>query len=198
MIDKIELSNHMRNFGLHMIGKGLHNATFSEMMNPFSHDMSIVHIAHGTEIVFKARIAQEHPLLIFSKIPKYSKIQKESIDIIDLLEHGQTVMYSEIPDLLWSSAGYKLENLDLYYEFGKIRNQIIHLFAPKIELAELAYNYTFNVVEKAINSWWDETIFEYAGEYDDDFLSYAFEQLDNYNIKTNYALDENYHLVKIE
>jgi hypothetical protein len=62
---KDELLNHMRDFGLHMLAKGIVNANFNEMLSPYNHAMAIVHIGHGAELIIKARIAQEHPLLIF-------------------------------------------------------------------------------------------------------------------------------------
>lgn len=162
---KKRLTTHMRDFGLHMVAKGVVNATFSEMLNPYSHAMSIVHIAHGAEIIFKARIAEEHPLLIFSKLPKTTQVTG-NMNIMDILENGQTIMYSELPDKLWAITGHRIEHVELFSQFGKIRNQIIHLTVPDIELDELALKFTFSVVETAINEWWDETILEYAPNYD--------------------------------
>src|SRR5205085_10512721 len=116
---KLELTEHMKDFGLHMIARGIVNATFTEQLNPYAHAMSIVHVAHGTEIIFKARITEEHPLLIFSKVPKSSQLVNDSLAILDLLEEGQTFMYSELPERLWACTGYKLPNVDLYNKFGK-------------------------------------------------------------------------------
>ncbi len=81
----------MKDFGLHMIGRGLVNATFSEILNPYSHAMSIVHIAHGTEIVIKARIAEEHLLFIFSTLPKSTISDDKELGIIELLEKGRSI-----------------------------------------------------------------------------------------------------------
>ena len=117
---KKELTEHMRDFGIHMIARGVVNATFSEMHNPYSHAMSVVHVAHGTEIIFKAKIAEEHPLLIFSKFPKSKQLANSKLDILDLLDSGQTIMYSELPERLWATTDYKIEKIDLYNEFGKI------------------------------------------------------------------------------
>ncbi len=56
--------------------------------------MCVVHAAHAAEILLKARIAQEHPLLIFSKLPK-SNPSKNNLTLIDLLEDGRTFSYEE-------------------------------------------------------------------------------------------------------
>ena len=56
--------------------------------------------------------------------------------------------------------------------------------------------FTFKIIEKAINSWWDTTILEYAPDYDEVVLEYIFERLGELGLETNYAFDENYNLIK--
>ena len=36
-------------------------------------ELSILQVAHAMEILIKARIAEEHPLLVFDKLPKPTK-----------------------------------------------------------------------------------------------------------------------------
>jgi hypothetical protein len=47
--------------------------------------MCVVHAAHAAEILLKARIAQEHPFLMFSKLPKGDSY-KNPLTFMDLLE----------------------------------------------------------------------------------------------------------------
>ena len=56
--------------------------------------------------------------------------------------------------------------------------------------------FAFEVVENAINDWWDLTILEFAQNYDSEYLEYVFEQLDRLNIKTKYKKGEDYELIK--
>lgn len=191
---KIELVDHMKDFGLHMIGKGLVNGTFSEILNPYSHAMSIVHIAHGTEIIIKARIAEEHPLLIFSKLPKSTVSIDNKLGIIDLLEKGQTIMYSELEERLWAVTGYRIPNRELFNFFGKVRNQIIHLAVPNEDLSDLSLKFGYGLIEQMVNEWWDITLLEYAENYDDAYLEYVFEQLERLKINTKYKLNDQYVL----
>lgn len=191
--DKLRMASQMRNFGLYMVAKGAVNATFSEQGSPYAHAMGVVHVAHGFEILMKSRIVEEHPLLIFSKIPQESNTEGEEIELNDLLEHGQTIMYSELPHRLWAATGCKISDLKMYNEFGKIRNQIIHFSVPEISLSDLTLKYTFLVVEKAVNEWWDTTILEYASYYNEDYCEYVFEQLTRLNIPINYKLNEDSH-----
>jgi len=192
---KSELALHMRELGLHMIGKGLVNATFAEILFPYNQAMAIIHIGHGAELIIKARIAEEHPLLIFSSIPKSSSSVESKLGIIDLLEKGQTFGYAELPERLWAVTGDIVPGIDVYNKFGKLRNQIIHLAVPDERLADIALSFGFGVLEKLVNMWWDETLLSYAVSYDTEYLFYVFEQLDRLNIEINYRND-GYDIIK--
>ena len=188
--DKYRMAAQMRDFGLNMVGKGIVNATFSEIGSPYSHAMGLVHVANGFEILIKSKIVEEHPLLIFSKIPKEGNIKDGNLRFEDLIEHGQTIMYSELPERLWATTGYKIEPISLYNEFGKVRNQIIHFAVPEISLSDITLNFTFQIIEKAINRWWDTTILEYAQEFEDEYSLYVFDQLERLNIKIDYKYED--------
>ena len=194
--DKFKIASQMRDFGLSMVAKGVVNATFSEHGEPYSHAMGLVQVANGFEILIKSKIVEEHPLLVFTKIPKEANLLDGNIKMEDLIEHGQTIMYSELPDRLWATTGYKIEPIELYNKFGRIRNQIIHFAIPNISLSEFTLEFTFKVIEKAINTWWDTTILEYAQEYDDAFIENIFEVLNDLELESNYTVDENYYLIK--
>ena len=178
--DKQRMASQMRDFGLAMVAKGIVNATFSEHGVPYSHAMGLVHVANGVEVLIKSKIVEEHPLLVFSKIPKEANVYGGNIKIEDLLEHGQTIMYSELPDRLWATTGYKIEPVELYNKFGRIRNQIIHFAVPEISLSDLTLEFTFKIIEKAINSWWDITILDYVQEYDDVIFEHIFQRLEEF------------------
>lgn len=194
--DKVKIASQMRDFGLSMIAKGTVNATYSEMTEPYSHAMGLIQVANGFEILIKSKIVEEHPLLVFTKIPKETHLTDGNIKLVDLLEYGQTIMYSELPDRLWATTGYKIEPIDLYKKFGKVRNQIIHFAVPEISLSDLTLEFTFTIIERAINSWWDTTILEYALDYDDVILENIFERLDGLSLDSNYTVDDNYNLIK--
>ena len=108
-----QVSQHMKEFGLHILGRAIYDATFSEMTRPFAHMLSVVHAAHGAEILIKARIAEEHPLLIFKSYPK-SNTTKDVLSIKELFKYGRTLMYSDLPEVLWATTGYRIKELDRY------------------------------------------------------------------------------------
>lgn len=194
--DKYKIASQMRDFGLFMVAKGLVTATYSEIGNPYSHAMGLVQVANGFEILIKSKIVEEHPLLVFNKVPKETNLSDGNIKMEDLLEHGQTIMYSELPDRLWATTGYKIQPIELYNRFGRVRNQIIHFAIPEISLSDFTLEYTFQIIETAINEWWGTTILEYTQEYDDSILENIFERIEELNLQINYTVDEQFNLIK--
>jgi len=193
--EKSAIAGQMREFGLHMVAKGVVNAIFSEYGSPYSHAMSIVHVAHGFEILMKSAIVEEHPLLIFKKLLTAKTV--ETLTFESLIEHGQTIMYSELPERLWATTGYKMTDAEklLFNNFGKLRNQIIHFSAPnEKELGDRTLDFVFNLIEKSIYEWWGVTILEYIQEYDDASIEYVFERLDDLHIDSKYEYTEDFEL----
>ena len=188
----------MRNYGLTIIAKNIIEILKDDNL-PYAHATNVVNIAHGFEILLKARIVQEHPLLIFGKISNNEKIKDQELKFEDLLENGRTIEYSKLPYQLWATTGYKISNMELFKEFGKIRNQIIHFHVPmELSLAEMSFKYSFNVVEKCINEWWnDYTIFKYIKVFDRNMYKKIFDKLNELDIITLYHFDTKKGYVKI-
>src|SRR5690349_3474380 len=111
-----QIAEHMKDFGLHLLGRAIHDATYSEMYTPFSHALGVTHAAHGAELIVKARIAQEHPLLIFDELPRSATAAGGKLTIEHLLVRGKTVQYSELPELLWAATGYRMPDPSAFLE----------------------------------------------------------------------------------
>lgn len=175
--DTKQVAEHMKDFGLHILGRAIYDATFSETMRPFAHVLSVVHAAHGAEILIKARIAQEHPLLIFSSYPK-SKTTNAMLTINELFEHGRTLTYSELPEALWAATGYRIKQQNEFLKFGTLRNGLVHFSAPDFDAAGETYKFVFEVMDYIIHDFWNESFVEYAEYWDDDIFAYLTEQID--------------------
>lgn len=89
---------------MRLTGIFLFKDAFLEAVRGEKRGMCVVHAAHAAEILLKARIAEEHPLLIFSKLPKIDH-KKETPTFTDLIEKGYTFSYAELPDQLWAATG---------------------------------------------------------------------------------------------
>ena len=156
----------MRYFGLHVLGRAVFDATFAEIQKPFAHSLSVVHAAHGAEIILKARIAQEHPLLIFYKLPKTSSTEG-LLTITELLDYGQTIRYEELPETLWAATGFRMPKANEFLQFGRLRNQIMHCSVPEGELADKTLRFCFEVIEPMVREFWTESLVRYAEGWDD-------------------------------
>jgi hypothetical protein len=169
----------MKDFGFHILGRAVYDATFSEMTRPFAHVLSIVHAAHGAEILIKARIAQEHPLLIFSAYPK-SKTTNTMLSIKELFEHGKTLTYSELPEVLWATTGYRIKKLADFKKFGDVRNGLVHFAAPDFDAAAETLRFSFEVLDPIVQDFWNESFVKYSEYWDDDIIAggYLREQID--------------------
>lgn len=153
--------------------------------------MCVVHAAHAAEILLKARIAQEHPLLIFSKLPK-AEPNKSSLTLIDLLESGRTLSYEELPDQLWAATGIKIERVKQYREFGRLRNQIVHFSMANAEtLNELTICYSLEVLDPLVESFWGRSVIDFIiKDPHDYYASFVGSGLFEDEIRKAFVIDE--------
>lgn len=193
--DTFEISKHMKEFSFNILGRAIYDACFSELTKPFSHTLAIVHAAHGAEILIKARIAKEHPLLIFSKLPK-SNTSLDKLSISELFEYGKTYNYSDLPELLWATTGFRIKEEKRFLEFGNLRNIIIHFAAPEIDSSFETLKYIFEIIDPLCWDLWGETFVPFAQDWDDVIISenYLQEQLStnkiNIDSRTKDIIDE--------
>jgi hypothetical protein len=155
----------MREFGLSVIGRAVVDATFAEMLKPFAHALAVIHAAQGADILLKARIAEEHPLLIFRKLPG-QRSTDGPLTIKQLFEYGRTLEYDELPQTLWACTGYPMRHLDKYLEVGRIRNMIVHFAVPEIEHSDEVLTFCASVIEPMVHDFWQCSALEFAGDWD--------------------------------
>lgn len=133
--------------------------------------MCVVYVAHAAEILLKARIAEEHPLLIFSKLPKANP-NKDTLTLIDLLESGRTLSYEELPDQLWAATGIKIELITQYREFGRLRNQIVHFSMANANMLDvLALRYSLEVLDPLVESFWGKSVIDFITKDPHDYYA---------------------------
>lgn len=157
--DVRNISDHMMHFGLSLLGHSLDHTLFMPE-NRFRPAFGILHAAQAAEILIKASIATEHPLLIFSELPKPSEDDSTKLTFDYLLAKGKTVQYSKLPDVLWAATGYKLQGLDKYHSFGLLRNQIQHLAVPDIDFTKVTLEYAIQVIDPLLVHFWEQRVFD--------------------------------------
>lgn len=176
--DTREVAEHMRQFGTHTLGRAVYDTTFSEMHRPYAHPMAVIQAGHAAEIIIKARIAQEHPFLIFDTLPKSTKTS-DLLTISELFQYGKTIQYSDLPERLWATTGYRMKKVDAFAEFGKLRNTIMHFAVPDIDTSQEVLKYAFEVVDPMLQDFWNDSVIPYAEIWDDVMVAdgYLQEQL---------------------
>ncbi len=150
-----DIYKHMLELGKAALAHANWHANYVSPENPMWPQLSVLQAAHAAEIFMKARIAQEHPLLIFDQIPKSTQIKEDYLDFEHLLEKAKTIQYSDLPERLWSVTGMKVEHLDVYKQFGLLRNSIQHFASPKkSDCEERTKEFIFKVIDPFINECW--------------------------------------------
>ena len=165
------VSEHMLALGLGALAHANWHANYMSFENDKWPELSVLQAAHAAEILIKARIAQEHPLLICEQIPRSTQVRGYFLELKDLIERAKTIQYSELPERLWATTGIKLENLEKYQSFGRLRNCIQHFAPPsQIDFSRETLDFIFEVIDPFINSCWSL----YAIDYNEDAEQYIY------------------------
>lgn len=163
---------------IHFMGTGvLSQAQRNSMYTSYGYDSrldegvyGVLQAAHAAELIIKAAIAEQHPLLIFSSLPKSKKGEDSFLSVSDLFESGKTIQYSELPEKLWAATGYRIEELEMFNSFGKLRNCIQHFATPDIDLRTEASKFIYLVIDPILEHFWGEYAVDYVDleSYQDD------------------------------
>lgn len=144
------VAENMRELGLGALTHANRHAAYQDIVNDKWAELSVLQAAHAAEILIKAKIAEEHPLLIFEKFPK---ITDDNLSLLSLFEDGHTIEWSQLPNRLWATTSMHLPNKDVFIRFGKLRNSIQHFGAiPKDVNASLeTLRFIYSVIHLFMN-----------------------------------------------
>ncbi|EHY0954987.1 hypothetical protein NMT15_003578 [Vibrio cholerae] len=167
------ISDHIHYMGIGVLSQAQRNSMYTS----YGYDSlldegvyGVLQAAHAAELIIKAAIAEQHPLLIFSSLPKSKKGDDSFLSLSDLFESGKTIQYSELPEKLWAATGYKIEEIGLFNSFGKLRNCIQHFATPDIDLRTETSRFIYLVIDPILEHFWGEYAVEYVDleSYQDD------------------------------
>ncbi len=80
--------------------------------------------AHAGELLLKALIAGEHPLLLFKNIGENTT--NDEINLDWLLKNGRTHDFSRLPSVLWAASGILIPDIVSFRRIAGLRNQVQH------------------------------------------------------------------------
>lgn len=97
----------MRELGLGALAHANNHAAYVNMESEVARwsDLSVLQAAHAAELLIKARIAQEHPLLIFEQLPRSGQAAGARLDMEDLFRQGRTIQWNDLPERLGHQRG---------------------------------------------------------------------------------------------
>lgn len=164
-----DVPKRMLRLGLAALSHANTHANFISFENDMWAELSVLQVAHAMEILIKARIAQEHPLLIFDSLPKSSQV--DHLHYESLLNKAKTVQYSDLPDHLWATTGMTIENVNLYKTFGQLRNSIQHFAYPESkDCSQLSIQYIYEIIDPFICQCWGLYAVDYYEDSEPTFL----------------------------
>jgi hypothetical protein len=165
---------NIRNLGLGAMQHALRLSFYHNIENPSWSALSVLSAAHAAELLIKARIAQEHPLLIFESTHKTQS--GGALDFAVVASEGRTFQYSDLPARLWAATGTRVPCEDQYKAFGRLRNVVQHFAEPDEDLSSRTSEFIFRVVDPFIGEHWGLFAIDYNEEYGDHY-EHIFETL---------------------
>jgi hypothetical protein len=165
-----KIHEHMLGLALGALAHANWHANYSSPDNDYWNELSVLQAVHASEILIKARIAQEHPLLIFEHLPKGATGEK-LLSLSRLIEEGRTFQYADLPDRLWAATGIRLPGLARYRAFGRLRNAIQHFTVPDtVDVADETIRFIYEVIDPFINQCWGL----FAVDFNEDHEPYVY------------------------
>ncbi|SQD77606.1 hypothetical protein [Moritella yayanosii] len=181
------ISQHILDLGIGVLSQAQRNSLYSSFGSDSRLDegvFGVLQAAHAAELIIKAAIADQHPLLIFSTLPKSAKVDGSFLSLNDLFESAKTIQYFDLPEKLWATTGYKIEDLETFHSFGKLRNCIQHFATPDRDIRLETSQFIYQVIDPILEHFWDDYAVEYVDleSYEDD----VFEILSARGLKVRY------------
>jgi hypothetical protein len=76
--------------------------------------------------------------------------------------------YHELPELLWATTGIKIQRLEQFQKFGKLRNASVHFSVPEDEEWHgTTVRFLFEVIEPLVDQFGGESMVPYAAVWDE-------------------------------
>lgn len=160
---KIEkISKNILELGLAALSHANSLAAYYNEANDKWEELAIIQAAHAAELLIKSKIAEVHPLLIFSDLPKVFK----------------------------TITGCNFINQSLFKKFGKIRNSLQHFgifpnkdtVSPSLETLRFIYSF----IDPFINEHWNLC----AIDYDENNDSYKHLPITLINYEIEFIVSE--------
>lgn len=142
------------------------HAVFTDPGNEHWDFISITNTAHAGELLLKAIIAKEHPLLIFKDLFLLDDSQSEELDMRRLLQSGRTHDFEKLPQVMWAATGQRVPNMKCFERLRRTRNAIQHFCAPENDdLRGLSLEFIYTIIDPLMFSNFGMVAIEYHEDH---------------------------------
>ena len=193
-----DISRHIFNLGTGILSQAQRNCLYSSYGYESRLDegvYGVLQAAQAAELIIKAAIAEKHPLLIFSSLPKSNSVDGHFLSLEDLFEGAKTVQYTELPEKLWAVTGYKIVNVEIYQSFGKLRNCIQHFTIPSSDIRIETSDFIYKVIDPILEHFWGDFAIEYVDL--ESYIEDVFDILKSRGLKVRYPDSLREHAEKV-
>jgi len=180
-----DISQHILDLGVGVLAQAQRNAFYTGYDVRLDEGVfAVMQAAQAAELIIKAAIAEQHPLLIFSDLPRSNRAMSESLSLKDLFENSRTIQYFELPEKLWAVTGFKIEDTTTFQNFGRLRNCIQHFTTPDKDLRAETSKFIYKIIDPILAHFWNGYAVNYVDL--DDYLEDFFELLSDRGLKVRY------------
>jgi hypothetical protein len=145
-----------------------HHAVFYDPQSSGWPETAILSSATAAELLLKAIVAKEHPLLIFKDLFELDSHSQVELTVDQLIQQGKTYGFDHMPKLLWVTTGERIPDLNLFDKLRRARNSIQHFCSPgeKLDLRELAREFIYVNIDPLLHRHFDVCAVELHQDHD--------------------------------
>ncbi|MGO4571810.1 hypothetical protein [Microvirga sp. 2TAF3] len=166
-----EIPQRILDMALAALAQANTHAVFSDPGFEYRENMSVLNAALAGELMIKAIIAKEHPLLIFRDLFEIERVNDDELSLESLIKRGRTYNFEHLPKLLWVTTGDRIPNLDVFEQLRNARNAIQHFCVPEHpSLGSLSLEFIYKNVDPLLKKHFDLC----AIEYHEDHVGYDY------------------------
>lgn len=165
--DLKDIPNRILSVALGALTQANQHAVYYDPGMDHWHDMSVLNAATAGELLIKAVIAKEHPLLIFRDLFQLDDPNNSDLTIEHIVSHGKTYGLEHLPKLLWVVTGERIPDPESFEKLRKARNAIQHFVSPAEEdLRRLVLEFIYKNVDPFLYRHFNRCAVEFHEDVD--------------------------------
>jgi hypothetical protein len=167
-----QIPDRILNLAIGALTQANTHAVYCDPGNEHWQHIGVLNAAHAGELILKAIIAREHPLLIFKDIFRLDDNTGTPLDIETLIKRGRTHDFEKLPQILWATTGKRIPNPACFERMRQVRNSIQHFCVPDQQgFQELSLEFIYTILDPLLSDAFDLCAIEY---HEDHSVSYDY------------------------